>query len=193
MKLILSFLYLFIIAQFAYGGEIVISGKYQGNNIYIQNPFAANKTEYCTESVFVNNKLILDRPTVSAFEIDLSYLPLNTPVVIKITFKEDCSPQVVNPQVIEVDDAFKFLTLIADAKTVKWITENEPASSHYFIERLEKGEWIEIADIPAKGRQINNFYILPVSLLEGDNIYRIKLVQPEGVALYSDEIQLHNP
>lgn len=189
LKLILSFLYLSFIAYFAHGGEITVSGKYQGQNVYVQNPFTVDKNKYCTEGVYVNSKLILDNPTVSAFEIDLSYLPLNTPVVIKIVFKENCSPQVVNPQVIEVNDAFRFLASWIEAATINWITENEPASSHYFIERLEEQEWVEVAETPAKGEPINNFYKLTVPLTENVNIYRIKLIQPEGIELYSEEIK----
>lgn len=189
----LTILLLFLITAVAHGGEINITGKYQGDNLYIQNPFAADRISYCTEQVFVNNDLILAHPAVSAFEIDLSYLPVGAPISIRIVHKDDCAPMVVNPQAIVSEDGFRFLTFIIESETLKWITTNEAVSCHFYIERLEEDSWVEVADIPAKGRQTNNFYKLPTTHFEGVNTYRIKFVQPEGGAIYSSESSYEYP
>lgn len=191
MKLIIPLLLL--ITSVAHGGEINISGKYQGKNLYVQNPFASDRIAYCTEDIFVNNKLILSKPAASAFEIDLSYLPLNAPLTIRITHKDDCSPVIVNPQVVEVDDGFRFLAFLIEPEVLKWITTNETSSCHFYVERLEENEWVEIADIPAKGKQTNNFYKLSAAHIEGVNTYRIKLVEPEGEVFYSSEASYESP
>lgn len=189
----LTALLLFLITAVAYGGEINISGKYQGSNLYVQNPFASDRISYCTEQVFVNNELALINPEASAFEIDLSHLSLGAPISIRIVHKDGCTPMVVNPHAIASNDGFRFLTFIVEPETLKWITTNETASCHFYIERLEEDGWIEVADIPAKGRQTNNFYKLPADHIEGVNTYRIRFVQPEGDAVYSNEASLDYP
>lgn len=191
MKLLIPLLLL--ITAVAHGGEINISGKYQGKNLYVQNPFASDITAYCTDRVFVNNELILSDLSVSAYEIDLSYLPLDTPIAIRIVHKDGCSPFIVNPQVIAANDGFRFLTFVIESEILKWITTNEPGACHFYIERLEENRWIEVADIPAKGRQANNFYKLPAAHIEGVNTYRIRFVQPEGEIFYSSEASYKHP
>lgn len=191
MKLIIPLL--FLVTTVAHGGEISITGKYQGNNLYVQNPFATDRSSYCTERVFVNDKLVLTNPVVSAFEIDLSHLPLGTPISIRIFHKDGCVPMIVNPQAIATDDGFRFLTFIVEGENLKWITTNESGSCHFYIERLEEDSWVEVADIPAKGQPANNFYKLPALHLEGFNTYRIRFVQPEGEVVYSSETTYQYP
>lgn len=191
MLKLLPFL-LFLSVPMSHGAEIMISGQYQGQNIYVQNPFGMDRKEYCTEEVFVNDKLVLSHPEVGAYEIDLSYLPLNTPITIKIVFKEGCKPYIVNPQVIGVDD-FKFITIEVGEGEVRWITAKEPASGTYSIERFEGENWTEIAQVAAKGGKVNNFYKLPMSPASEGNIFRIKMTQPEGLTLYSREVSYQNP
>ncbi len=189
----LTILLLLLITAVAHGGEINISGKYQGKNLYVQNPFASDRVTYCADRVFVNNELILSGPAVSAFEIDLSYLPLDTPITIKIVHKDGCSPLIVNPQAIAANDEFRFITFIIEPGILKWITTNETTSCHFYIERLEENSWIEVADIPAKGAPTNNFYKLPAVHMDGINTYRIRFVQPEGEVFYSSEASYEHP
>lgn len=193
MKLTILLLFLVGAVAVAYGGEINISGKYQGNNLYVQNPFASDRISYCTEQVYVNNELALINPNASAFEIDLSYLSLGAPISIRIVHKDGCTPMVVNPQAIASNDGFRFLTFIIEPETLKWITTNETTSCHFYIERLEEDRWVEVADIPAKGRLANNFYKLSATHIEGINTYRIRFVQPEGDVVYSAEVSLEYP
>lgn len=168
--------------------ELIISGTYMGKNLYVQNPFSEDQLSFCTQSVYVNDRLVLENPVSSAFEVDLSFLPLNTPLEIRLVHKPGCAPQVVNVHVINYDSRFKFLTLNVDEETVKWITEHESNSGTYFIERLEDGEWIEVGDVGTQGKDANNFYKLTTLHKPGPNTYRIKLMQPEGLTIYSREV-----
>ncbi|MFN0048293.1 MAG: hypothetical protein ACKVOU_04135, partial [Cytophagales bacterium] len=86
-------LYLIIINSFLIGNtasqSFVLSGNYQGKNLYVQNPFTSNMKDFCTDEVYLNDIKIMDNIKSSAFEIDLSKLTLNDVVNIKIAHKDD--------------------------------------------------------------------------------------------------------
>lgn len=172
--------------------EISLRGTYLGKNIYVQNPLSGNGDKYCTDEVYVNNQLVITAPKAGAYEIDLSFLSLNSPVEIRIVYKDGCGPQIVNPQVVSIDSDFKFLICQVNESELKWITEKESVPGIYTIEKLEGQNWNPIAEVNSKGSSINNFYKFPTKHDEGINIYRIKFTQAEGITLYSKEIA-YNP
>ncbi len=174
-----------------YGAEISLSGTYQGKNLFVQNPFSTDTEEYCTNEVYVNGKLTLNQPKASAFEIDLSALSLNSQVEIRIVYKDHCGPKIINPQALKLDSGFKFLVCQATDSELKWITEMEPVSGIYTVERLHDGSWDSVAEIGSKNSEVNNFYKLPATHKNGLNIYRIKFTQAEGISLYSKEIEFN--
>lgn len=171
------------------GAEISINGVYQGKNLYVQNPFANDGKEYCTSEVYVNGKLNISNPKVGAFEIDLSFLPINSPVEVKIVYKDGCGPKIVNPQAITLDSDFKFLVCQVTDMELKWITQKESIAGIYSIEKLEGDDWVSIAEVNSKGSVVNNFYKVPAKHEKGKNIYRIKFTQAEGITLYSKEME----
>lgn len=190
-SVIVALVLIFGILSFGFGAEISLTGTYQGKNIFVQNPFLLEAKEYCTNEVYVNNKLVLSHPRLSAFEIDLSSFSLNSQIEIKIVYKDECGPKIVNPSALKFDTGFKFLICQATESELKWITEKESLSGIYTIERFDDGTWNAIAEINSKGNSINNFYKLPANHKDGVNIYRIKFTQPEGVTLYSKEIEFN--
>ena len=50
--------------------ELIIDGTYQGENIYIQNPFSNKENGFCIKEVYVNDKPFTEINS-SAFEIIL--------------------------------------------------------------------------------------------------------------------------
>ena len=52
--------------------DIVLKGIYQGKNLYVMNPFAADGNGFCITGVTVNGIATSDNVNSSAFEIDLS-------------------------------------------------------------------------------------------------------------------------
>ena len=82
-------------------GILTLSGVYHGKNLYVQNPFTGNMKDFCTNEVYVNDRLVMKDIQSSAYEIDLSHLKEQDPVTIKITHKDDCKPKILNPQVIK--------------------------------------------------------------------------------------------
>lgn len=81
-------------------GSLVIEGKFQGKNIYVQNPIGEN--DYCVCQIIVNDSLFgPETYNSSAFEINLieMKLKLGANVKIQMTHYGDCKPKVLNPEV----------------------------------------------------------------------------------------------
>jgi hypothetical protein len=80
---------------------IVHEGYYEGQNIYLQNPFSEDGITLCADSVSVNGKKTIDKINASAFEVDFSRLDLKIGdrVVLIVYHKVDCLPKILNPTV----------------------------------------------------------------------------------------------
>lgn len=80
-----------------------LEGRYQGKNLYAQNPMNDEANCYCACKVIVNEKIIMDSTNLqfSAFEIDLSacQIPVDSPVVVEIYQRPNCRVKVLNPVV----------------------------------------------------------------------------------------------
>lgn len=170
--------------------ELVLSGAYQGKDIYVQNPFDIQTKQFCTLGVFVNDRKVYDNPKISAYKIDLSYLELNDLVVIRIEHSESCKPRIVNPHVLKKTDAgFSILTTEADHNSINWTTEGEIGQGLFVIEqKAEEQDWTAIDSIPGKGELGNNQYTIRAPHQKGENAYRVKYTSTAGEIKYSVEM-----
>ncbi|MTI22598.1 T9SS C-terminal target domain-containing protein [Fulvivirga sp. RKSG066] len=169
--------------------ELVLSGAYQGKDIYVQNPYDPATKLFCTQEVYVNDRQIYNQPRVSAYRIDLSYLSINDLVVIRITHSEGCKPRVVNPQVLKTTSSFKFLTAETDNNSINWMTQGERGGGVYIIEQeTEEKDWHIIDNVPAKEALQTNSYTVNAPHTKGVNNYRVKYQPDKGEAIYSMEM-----
>jgi hypothetical protein len=169
-------------------GELVVSGVYQGSNIYIQNPYNPSSGEFCTEQVYVNDRLLLENPKASAFQVDLTYLRMNELVVIRILYREGCTPKVVNPHVLKSAQGFQFLFTQADENSISWMSQGERAGGVYILERLtDAGTWQMVEETAGKGGTNGTPYSLKANHVEGENRYRLHYEAPEQEDRYSVE------
>jgi hypothetical protein len=74
-------------------GEIVLSGVYQGKNLFVQNPAVGQDKTYCVDEVHVNDVKKMSAIKQSAFEIDLSDFEIDAPVTVKILYQDGCAPK----------------------------------------------------------------------------------------------------
>ena len=83
-----TFFLLFIITSYA--GVVLVEGKYQNKNLYVQNAYSDAGVGFCTFAVYVNGKLTNDEINATAFEIDLSQLQLKygQDITVKIMHKD---------------------------------------------------------------------------------------------------------
>ena len=167
-------------------GEMVISGVYQGKDLYVQNPFLPALKAFCTEEVFVNDRQVLTQPRTSAYKIDLSYLNMHDIVIVRIIYRDDCRPKVVNAHVLKAKEGFRFLFAEADNQSITWATQGEYATGEFHIERLDKnGDWDWIQTVDGKGSRENNQYSILPEHLPGENKYRLKYEPAEDGPVYS--------
>ncbi|TRX49496.1 T9SS type A sorting domain-containing protein [Fulvivirga sp. M361] len=186
--IILSFFYL-IFSNVAFSGEIVLSGAYQGRDIFVQNPYNRAASGFCTQAVFVNDRLVLESPKVSAFKIDLSYLRTNDLVVIRIEHLEGCRPTIINPQVLHPVDNFQFLSAEVDHNSIRWATSGEKESGQFAIEQeQENAEWTIIDRVVAKEELQGSQYAVSTQHHKGENKYRVMYETDEGFQAYSLEL-----
>jgi hypothetical protein len=188
-----KFLILFsclLLAGSVNAGILTLTGVYQEKNLYVQNPFTGNMKDFCTNDVYVNDKLVMSNIQSSAYEIDLSHLKPGDPVTIKITHKDDCKPKILNPQVIKATSSFSFNSFHVEKDKIIWITKGEKDKGRHFIEHFVNNSWVIVKEVAAKGSPIINSYSEPVmSHHSGLNKYRIKYLENDGQVFYSQVIE----
>lgn len=192
MRSIFLLVLLFNITFQSWADVIVIRGTYQGKNLYVQNPFTGNLKNFCTEKVVINGVDVLANPKSSAYEIDLSYLNLDETVKIEIFHKEDCTPKILNQQVIKSKSNFEFTSFNVDEESVTWATKGEGTGGKFYVEQFMNNQWkTVIIDIKGKGQNANS-YSLPPEHHSGVNKYRIKYVEPSGSTTNSKEVSFES-
>lgn len=167
--------------------ELVLTGVYNGKNLYVQNPLSGNQKDYCTQEVYVNGNLVFQNPRSSAYTINLAHLSTKAPVEVKIRYSEGCMPKVINPQVVRALASFKYLAVHADSANISWTTNNEQKGGKFFIEQWYGERWTPVATLTAEADQAR--YSAAVSHTSGSNRYRIKFLQDDGEMYYSNVVE----
>ncbi len=184
---------LLVLAMFAFcgfasarQGEIILEGVYKGKNLFVQNPFNGNLKDFCTKEVIVNNKVLLSEIKSSAFEIDLSSFSIDESLFVKIVYKEDCQPKVINPHAIGTKKAFTYNTLKVDTQSISWSTQGETEQTIYFLEKFVNNSWLVVSPpIKSLGDEASAYYMLKTAHHSGLNKYRIKSFNEKGQVFYS--------
>ncbi|MGZ3921337.1 MAG: hypothetical protein ACXVC7_13640, partial [Bacteroidia bacterium] len=117
---------------------LVVEGKYQNKNVFVQNAFNNNGVGFCAQEIKVNGKITTDETNSSAFEIDLASLQLKygENVTIEIVHKDGCTPKVLNMEDLKPKPTFEVLTMnVSPAGLLKWSTKNETGALPYIIEQ----------------------------------------------------------
>jgi hypothetical protein len=167
-------------------GELVLEGVYKGKNLFVQNPFNGSQKDFCTQEVIVNNKVLLSEVKSSAFEIDLSSFTIDESLFVKIVYKEDCQPKVINPHAIGTKKLFSYNTLKIDYQAISWSTHGETDQTVYFLEKFVNNSWLVVSPpIKSLGDESSAHYMLKTSHHSGINKYRIKSFNEKGQVYYS--------
>jgi hypothetical protein len=163
--------------------SIVHEGQYQGKNLYVQNPFASSGVGFCVFKVTVNGDVTTDQISSSAFEIDFGNLNLQVgdPVVVKIIHKADCSPKVLNPEVLKPKSTFQTTSIKVETNNVlKWCTSGEQGKLTYIVEQYRWNKWIKVGEVEGNGTSGANCYEFQVELHSGSNKFRVKQIDYTG-------------
>jgi len=190
--LTLSTLFLISLAN-TFAGIIVVEGKFQDKNLYVQNGFAGNGVGFCTYEVSINGKTSTDEVNSSAFEIDFGAFAIKpgTQVIVEIKHKDDCSPKVLNPEALKPRATFEVINISIDKNAIlSWSTKNEMGSLPYVVEQFRWNKWIPVGEVKGNGSMENNTYSFQTTSHSGENKFRIKQVGYGDLAKTSTNVTM---
>ncbi len=190
-RFILSCLFFTMITIFsANAGELVLEGTFQGDNLFVKNPFAPSGVGFCVYEVTVNGLTTTDEINSSAFEVDLSVYGFNTgePITVGIKYKEGCKPMVLNPEVLKPRATFETVSMQVKDDNLIWKTKKESGSLNYVIEQFRWNKWITVGTVKGTGTENESNYKSLVRLHSGENKFRIKQTDYRGKPRYSQEV-----
>ncbi|MDG5799515.1 hypothetical protein QA597_03970 [Marinilabiliaceae bacterium ANBcel2] len=186
-------LFLMVVGFFLFSniiGQIEIDGTFQGENLYVNNPFAPSAVGFCVYEVTVNGATTSDEIHSSAFEIDLSRYGFRRgdPVKVRIFHKENCMPEVINPEVLNASATFRITSLSVDDSVIEWTTTNESGSLPFVVEQFRWNKWVEVARVDGEGVAGEHYYSATVRMHSGENRFRIRQQDSNNNRRYSSEV-----
>lgn len=176
----MKFLFLITILIFSFilkaGEPLLIEGKFQNKNIYVQNGFD-NGIGFCVYEVRVNGKVTTDEISSSAFEIDFSpfKLKVGDSVKVEIFHKDGCVPRILNPDVLKSKPTCEYMNpQVNEQGYLVWKTKNESGSLPFVIQQYKWNRWVKIGEINGIGTPEINSYEFKVYPHSGTNKFQIK-------------------
>ena len=164
---------------------ITLSGNYQGKNLYVQNPFAADNVHFCVYEVRVNGNVTSDETAASAFEIDLAVYRFQTgdAVDVEIFHRDGCLPKILNAEALAPKACFKTTSISVDdaQKTLTWETTDESGSLPYLVQEFRWNKWITTGQVQGVGTPGAHTYSCPISPASGANKFRVSQKDQSGV------------
>lgn len=171
--------------------SIKISGQYFGKNLYVLNPSCGNDTTFGVKKVLVNGSKSKDELKSNSFEIDFSLLGIENGDSVNITlfFTADCQPKIINPDALEAQSTFAFVSAKPD-KTGKitWIVKGELFSA-FTIEQYRWKKWITIGEVDNADTIRANTYAFETKPHYGQNLFRISHTDMKGNVVYTKTIK----
>jgi len=188
-------LFLLLFLAFAYissAQNIELRGTYQGENLYVQNPFAASGVGFCVYEVTVNGMTTTDEINSSAFEVDLAVFGffVGEQITVVVKCKEGCSARVLNREVLNPRATFEIVDIRVGGTNLNWTTINEAGPLTFYVEQFRWNKWITIGEISGIGSPEKNSYTAPLRLHSGDNRFRIRQTDSRKTNKYSKEVTL---
>jgi hypothetical protein len=159
--------------------KLILEGNYQGKNLYVQNPFNSDGLGFCASKVTVNGDPTSDEIYSSAFEIDFTKLKLKMGDAISIEIEHglDCTPKVLNPEVLKPTSTYKVKSIeISPDGLLKWTTTNETGKLPFVVEQFRWNKWIPIGEVDGKGTPEEHSYEYQITPHSGENQVRVKQV-----------------
>jgi hypothetical protein len=156
---------------------LLIEGKYQSKNLYVQNAANSGGVGFCVYEVRVNGQVSTDEVNSSAFEIDLRNYNLQPgdKVEIQLFHKDGCAPKVLNPEALKPRPTFKTDAIsITPGGMLSWTTTGESGTLPYIIEQYRWNKWVYVGEVQGVGTPGKNNYSFQVTPHSGENRFRVK-------------------
>ncbi len=179
MKNLAFVLGLFLLVNQAKSGVLVVEGKFQNKNIYVQNAYGGSGVGFCALEVKVNGQITTDEVNSSSFEIDLSALSLKygDKVTIEITHKDFCKPFVLNAEDLKPRPTYEVQAMNVSANGIlRWSSSKESGPLPYVIEQYKWNKWVPVGTVDGIGTSELHDYAFQVALHSGENKFRVKQI-----------------
>lgn len=174
----------------ANGESLVLSGIYQGKDLYVKNPNSNDGVGFCVYEVLVNGNITSDELNSSAFAIDFNDLGIKagTEIEVIINHKKGCAPNVINPEAIKPHSTFETETISVKGNILTWSAKNESGSLPYYIEQFKWNKWVRVGEVQGKGSSETHTYKFELTPYSGENRVRVKQVDYTKKPRYSKEV-----
>ena len=194
MKTLLFILFL-VFSGVAMNAEVVvISGIYQGKDLYVKNPITTSGVGYCIFEVLVNGSITSDEVNSPAFAVDLSAWGLKQGDAIEIVLrcKENCEVKIINPEVVYPNSTYEMVNInVSPEGLLAWTTKNESSVIPYVIEQFKWNRWMKIGEINGTGKPAETKYSFQAALHSGSNTFRIYQIDYKGQRI-SQEVKVES-
>lgn len=175
--------------------SIIMEGIYQGKDLYVKNPFAADGVGFCVYEVQVNGEVTKDEVNSSAFAIDFNILgvAVGSPIEVIVNHKQDCEPLVLNPEAIKAHSTFELIEIsVNDKNILSWKTKGESGSLPFVIEQFRWNKWVKAGEVMGEGTVDINEYQFELTPYSGENKVRVRQTDYTGKPRYSKNVS-YNP
>jgi hypothetical protein len=179
MKNLVFVLALMVLVFQAKSGVLVVEGKFQNKNIYVQNAYGGSGVGFCAVEVKVNGNITTDEVNSSSFEIDLLALQLKygDKVTIEIIHKDFCKPYVLNAEDLKPRPTYEVMNMsVSQTGILRWTTNKESGPLPYVIEQFKWNKWVPIGTVDGIGTSEVHEYAFAVALHSGENKFRVKQI-----------------
>lgn len=193
MKKSISVLLCLLFISLGFAEELKVKGIYQGRNLFVQNSLVDEKTgDFCITKVTVNGEDVPDEIRSSAFVISLDRmdLELGEDITILFTYKKNCAPLIINPEVLKPLSTYKLKTHSVEDGFLVFETTQEASRLMFYVEEFRWNRWLQIAEVQGIGGPEDNDYRVKIYPCNGVNKYRLKQIDHLDRISYSDTLQL---
>jgi hypothetical protein len=173
-----------------FSSAIVISGIYQGKDLYVKNPFSDDGVGFCVYEVLVNGELTADELSSSAFAIDFNILGIDRGAEIEVIIKhkEGCEPLVLNPEVVKPHSTYQISEIEVKNNVLRWSTTGESGSLPFIVEQFRWNKWVKAGEVQGSGKKAKSEYAFELTPYSGENRVRVKQVDYTKQPRYSPEV-----
>jgi len=189
MKTLLALIVSLVFSVSAMAEVVVVSGIYQGKDLYIKNPVTTSGVGFCIFEVLVNGNVTSDEVNSPAFAIDLAVWKFKQgePLEIVLRCKEACDVKIINPEAVYPTSTFEIMEIQVDQSgLLAWRTKNESAVLPYIIEQFKWNRWIKVGETNGGGKKNENSYAFQTVLTSGTNTFRIYQLDHKGQRLSTE-------
>lgn len=196
MKIIFTIVSVFLAFASCFAQDTLkMEGRYYGKNLYVINYSCGNDTAFGVTKILVNGIIAKNELRSNSFEIDFSLLEISygASVDIDIIYTDGCKPKIINPDILEQQSTFAFVSAKPD-KTGKiiWVVKGE-LFSPFTIEQYRWKKWIAVGEVENTDTIKKNTYTFEMKPHSGPNQFRISHTDQKGNTVYSKYVKYKLP